>query len=97
MTEFLEVVKVTGPAIAIAVVLAFALWKENGQLQQKAFELYERLVAAQKENTLNLLRFCVSQPPERVPDLVAKYVDDLNHQMEDLQKQVDSLKAPPSA
>jgi len=96
MTDLLEIVKVTGPAIAIALWLAFALWKENGQLQQKTFELYERLVAAQKENTLNLLRFCVSQPPERVPDLVSKYVDDLNHQLEDLQHQVEALKVPSS-
>ena len=97
MTDLLEIVKVTGPAIAIAIWLAFALWKENGQLQQKAFELYERLVATQKENTLNLLRFCISQPTENVPGLVSKYVEDLNRQLEEMQKQVDALKsAPPS-
>lgn len=100
MQDFLEILKVTGPAIAIAVTIAFALWKENGQLQNKIFELYERRLQEHKEMTALLLQTIQSpvSGPQSSVSLADRYVAYLTQRADELQAELSRLRpAAPTA
>lgn len=93
MQDILEIIKVTGPAIGIAITIAIALWKENGQLQQKIFELYERRLQEQKGMTALLLQAqdpsSVSGPRSSIAD---RYIAYLTERAGELQAELARLR-----
>ena len=95
MADFLTLLEKAGPLIAAAVVIVVALWRECGQLETRCFNLYERLIQGEKNNTATSLRFLQTQAPKG-PDLVAKYLENVERRVQDVQSRIDSLKPPPA-
>lgn len=98
MQEFFDTLKVTGPSIAILLVGVIYLWRRNSQLEQKAFDLYERIIAEQKQSTVHLLQLLSDQPGSPANEnLAARYVTFLTQRADELKEELARLKPPAGA
>jgi hypothetical protein len=99
--EFFDTLKVTGPSIAILLVGVIYLWRRNSQLEQKAFDLYERIIAEQKQSTVHLLQLLSEQPGSPSSEnLASRYVTFLTQRADELKEELARLRPatpPPSA
>ena len=98
MQEFFDAVKVTGPTVAVLLAGVVYLWRRNSQLQQKAFELYDRLLAEQKQATVHLLQLLSeSSSGAGKEDLATRYVALLTQRADDLKQQLDTIRQKPAS
>jgi hypothetical protein len=99
--EFFDAAKVTGPTIAVLLVGVIYLWRRNSQLQQKTFDLYDRILAEQKKASLDLMQLLSTQPGTPGTDaLAARYVTFLTQRADELKEELARLRPatpPPSA
>jgi len=90
MTEFIELLKTVGPAIAILIWLVFQLWKECGEKEKKIYEMYERLLQETKQDVLTNVRMLTAQLKSE--NIAASYVEFLTQQADELKKEIDDMK-----
>jgi len=101
MTDLLEILKVTGPAIAILIWLTIKLWNELGEKEDKIEELYNRLFEETKRATLTYIQLFAAKA--RTAGLSAQAGKDnvaidsclnfLNQKADELKTEIDNLKS----
>jgi len=95
MTEFLDLLKTVGPALAIGIWLIWQLWLENGQQGIKITELYERLLECEKQHALDLIRIVTAQFKNEKNDSIAQsYIEALKNKADDLKLEIDHMRKP---
>ncbi len=93
MTEFLDLLKTVGPAVAIGIWLIWQLWTETGQQGIKITELYERLLECEKQHALDLIRITTVQFKNEKNDSIAQsYIDALKQKADDLKLEIDQMR-----
>jgi|GEM_PF-2393141 hypothetical protein len=90
MTDFIELLKTVGPALAILIWLVFQLWKECGEKEKKIEQMYERLLKETKQDTLTNVRMLTAQLKSE--NVAQAYVEFLNQQADDLKKEIEDMK-----
>jgi len=90
MTEFIELLKIVGPAYAILIWLVFQLWKECGEKEKKIYEMYERLLQETKQDVLTNVRMLSAQLKNE--NIAQAYVEFLTQQADDLKKEIEEAK-----
>lgn len=93
MPEIIEMLKVTGPAIAVLVWLVLQLWKEIGEKEKKINEMFERLLREVKGNSLTNVRMLAAQIKGGTEAIAESYLGFLSKQADDLQKEIEEMKA----
>ncbi len=95
MTEFLDLLKTVGPALAILIWLVYRLWLESGQQGVKITELYERLLECEKQHALDLIRLVTAQFKNEKNDSIAQsYIEALKNKADDLKLEIDHMRKP---
>uniref|UniRef100_A0A7C6A8Q8 Uncharacterized protein n=1 Tax=candidate division WOR-3 bacterium TaxID=2052148 RepID=A0A7C6A8Q8_UNCW3 len=92
MIELLEILKVTGPAIAILIWLTTKLWHRLNKKEDKIEELFNRLLEETKRTTLTYIQ--LFQIKSKTKDNIAldSYLDFLNQKADELKTEINQLK-----
>lgn len=93
MTEFLELLKTVGPALAILIWLIWQRWLESGRQGVKLTELYERLIECEKQHALDLIRLVTAQFKNEKNDSIAQsYIEALTQKADDLKLEIETMR-----
>jgi hypothetical protein len=93
MTEFLELLKTVGPALAILIWLIWQRWLESGRQGVKLTELYERLIECEKQHALDLIRFVTAQfKNEKDDSITQSYIEALKQKADELKLDIEHLR-----
>jgi hypothetical protein len=82
MSEWFEIVKITGPAIAVLFYFAFLFWKKLNERERKIYELYKMLLEQKPVH-----------PPSQTN--MQSYIDFLCKQADSLKKEIEQIKQKP--
>jgi SMC interacting uncharacterized protein involved in chromosome segregation len=95
MTDLLEILKVTGPAIAILIWLTIKLWNELDEKEDKIEELYNRLLEEAKRATLTYIQLfqAKSRTVGKDNPVLDSCFNFLNQKADELKTEIDQLKS----
>ena len=94
MSELLEILKVTGPAVAILLWLVIKLWSRNDTHEQTIKDLSNQLLSESKKTSLLYLQLTQTTLRESTPieNITSATLDFLNKKAEELTIEINQIK-----